>query len=392
MVGCTHARMCCGFRAACALGTPWPHPRPPPAGWHQLKHGSRAARSGSAAERRSLGELISLHCQVGGVCTSCVRAALVCLLLLPSQQPFVASSPQLTHPLPGPPYPPQLSTSNPAPLRQVTNSLLGKVAVQSLAPAVLYLGLGLTLLDSGVLGAGPGRGGKGASLRGRVQGGLAVARGTERCQRGTNAASPPAPAPPAVLRPAEPGSLGAEVQALVQVSSRGGVGLTTPMLFGVGCQPPSRHARLRRSAAALLCPPLADLRGLPVRLDGHLLVCLQRRHAVALPHRRHAAAVGAACRIRGRPPPGPLGKSQEGSTPEGGARARARGAPAAARAGACNVPCRSSKDLKSMHSIRHAREASDRCACGAGAALRPTAWVAVAGNACSDAELCEEDV
>lgn len=39
-----------------------------PAGWHQLKHGSRAAR-GTKEEKRSLGDVIRMHCQVrGGGC------------------------------------------------------------------------------------------------------------------------------------------------------------------------------------------------------------------------------------------------------------------------------------------------------------------------------------
>ena len=35
-----------------------------PSGWHQLKHGSKAAR-GNREQKQSLGELIRLHCQVG---------------------------------------------------------------------------------------------------------------------------------------------------------------------------------------------------------------------------------------------------------------------------------------------------------------------------------------
>ncbi|KAL4419700.1 hypothetical protein ABPG75_006798 [Micractinium tetrahymenae] len=61
-------------------------------GWHQLKHGSRAAR-GTKDEKRTLGDVIRVHCQV-------------------------------------------------------TNHLLGKAAVQSLGPAVLYLNLGLLLLHT----------------------------------------------------------------------------------------------------------------------------------------------------------------------------------------------------------------------------------------------------
>lgn len=34
------------------------------AGWHQLKHGSRAAR-GTKDEKRTLGDVIRMHCQVG---------------------------------------------------------------------------------------------------------------------------------------------------------------------------------------------------------------------------------------------------------------------------------------------------------------------------------------
>lgn len=33
------------------------------AGWHQLKHGSRAAR-GTRDEKRTLGDVIRVHCQV----------------------------------------------------------------------------------------------------------------------------------------------------------------------------------------------------------------------------------------------------------------------------------------------------------------------------------------
>lgn len=61
-------------------------------GWHQLKHGSRAAR-GTRDEKRTLGDVIRVHCQV-------------------------------------------------------TNHLLGKAAVQSLGPAVLYLSLGLLQLQT----------------------------------------------------------------------------------------------------------------------------------------------------------------------------------------------------------------------------------------------------
>ena len=43
-------------------------PRLAAIGWHQLKHGSKAAR-GNREQKQSLGELIRLHCQVGG-CTS----------------------------------------------------------------------------------------------------------------------------------------------------------------------------------------------------------------------------------------------------------------------------------------------------------------------------------
>ncbi|PRW33554.1 hypothetical protein C2E21_7717 [Chlorella sorokiniana] len=61
-------------------------------GWHQLKHGSKAAR-GNREQKQSLGELIRLHCQA-------------------------------------------------------TNYLLGKVAVQCLGPTMLYLGMGLLLLNA----------------------------------------------------------------------------------------------------------------------------------------------------------------------------------------------------------------------------------------------------
>lgn len=40
-------------------------PRLAAIGWHQLKHGSKAAR-GNREQKQSLGELIRLHCQVGG--------------------------------------------------------------------------------------------------------------------------------------------------------------------------------------------------------------------------------------------------------------------------------------------------------------------------------------
>ena len=39
-------------------------PGPTSAGWYQLKHGSRAAR-GNKDDKRNLGELIRVHCQVG---------------------------------------------------------------------------------------------------------------------------------------------------------------------------------------------------------------------------------------------------------------------------------------------------------------------------------------
>ena len=50
--------------AAAACADPLRPAAPPAVGWHQLKHGSKAVR-GSRQEKRSLGDLIRVHCQVG---------------------------------------------------------------------------------------------------------------------------------------------------------------------------------------------------------------------------------------------------------------------------------------------------------------------------------------
>lgn len=96
---------------------------------------------------------------------------------------------------------------------QATNLLLGKVAVQALGPAVLYLGLGLLLLNSG-------------GFVGRRQAGrctLLLARRGSRAPRVRRQPEkraclmlPRLPPPPAALRPAAPGSPEAETQAAVR--------------------------------------------------------------------------------------------------------------------------------------------------------------------------------
>jgi len=118
-------------------------------GWHQLKHGSKAAR-GNREQKQSLGELIRLHCQVGA--RLCDAPALPCCcgassLLSPLHfRVACLPSPRPPHSIVLTPLPPV------SPCPQATNYLLGKVAVQCLGPAMLYLGMGLLLLDAGESG------------------------------------------------------------------------------------------------------------------------------------------------------------------------------------------------------------------------------------------------
>ena len=62
-------RACTGIESRSSCRPPLftvipPFTLPERSGWHQLKHGSKAAR-GNREQKQSLGELIRLHCQVG---------------------------------------------------------------------------------------------------------------------------------------------------------------------------------------------------------------------------------------------------------------------------------------------------------------------------------------
>lgn len=71
----------------------------------------------------------------GWGCLHAAPASIAAAACHPSRQLFVPQFRCRTHPAPPPP--------------QATNYLLGKVAVQCLGPALLYLGMGLMLLNAG---------------------------------------------------------------------------------------------------------------------------------------------------------------------------------------------------------------------------------------------------
>ena len=210
--------------------------------------------------------------------------------------------------------------------QQATNFLLGKAAVQALAPAALYLAFGLMLLHSGERAGVPGR-------QGGEKWGGADARLRRASEPATPSCSPVVrllPLPPgrtAALQPVEAGTLAAEAQALVEVGGWGSTPVRACVHVAPSVEAPPGAVQQRRAAlstrllpAPLSCPvsdagtymqavchahyythssapraTLPELCGLLGLLDRRLLVFLLCWPAVGVPH-RHAAALRGRCR------------------------------------------------------------------------------------------------